>query len=150
MINDKIKATGELEIILKDTSGNIKDHKVVPNLIVTIGKTVIASRLAGTSTNVMSHMAIGTSSTVPIAANTILAAEIVGSRVALGVLGGIPSNNTVTYSATFGAGVGTGSIVEAGIFNASTAGSMLCRTVFSSVNKDIGDSLTINWVVTIS
>jgi len=56
----------------------------------------------------------------------------------------------VKYSATFIAGEATGALTEAGVFNALTAGTMLCRTVFSTVNKAAADLLTINWTITIS
>jgi hypothetical protein len=56
----------------------------------------------------------------------------------------------VTYVATFPAGTGTGAVTEAGIFNASSSGTMLCRTVFPVVNKQSGDSMTITWTVTVS
>lgn len=150
MINDNIKLTGNLEIILIDQYGNIKYENKVPNLVVTTGKTALAARLAGTTVGVFSHMAVGTGSTAAVVANTTLAAEIASSRRALSVSGGTPVNNEVTYTAVFPAGVGTGNIVEAGLFNASTAGAMLARTVFASVNKDVGDSLTINWKISIN
>ncbi len=54
------------------------------------------------------------------------------------------------YVATFSAGEGTGAVTEAGIFNASTSGTMLCRTVFSVVNKAAGDTLQVTWTVTFS
>ena len=146
---ETIKATGQLNIVLRDQFGNIKDDRTVPNLVVTVGKNAIASRLAGTATAVMSHMAVGTSSVAPIAANTALGAEIAGSRTALTVAGGTATNADVNYSASFAAGVGTGAIVEAGIFNASTAGVMLCQTTFSVVNKGALDSLTLSWKVTV-
>jgi len=148
MIEDKVNATGELQIVLRDAEGNIKDERTVPNLVVTIGKTVIASRLTGVATAVMSHMAIGSNNVAPIAANTTLGVEL--ARVALGTAGGAASSNQVTFTATFAAGVGTGAITEAGVLNAATVGSMLCRTVFGVVNKDVGDSLSIVWVVTIN
>ena len=150
MINDYIKMTGKLEVILTDASGFTKQKFIVPNAVVTAGKNVIASRLAGLAglKAVMSHMSVGTTSTTPVAANTTLGAEIALSRVALSSTTLL--NNVVTYSATFPAGTGTGAIVEAGIFNASSAGDMLCRTVFSVVNKSADDTLTINWNVTIN
>lgn len=150
MINENIKANGELLIILKDQHGNVKQQLTTPNLVVTVGKSVIASRLTGSSTAVMSHMALGTGSSAPVAANTTLDSEIVGGRVALVTVGGTAVNNEVTYTTTFGAGIGTGAIVEAGIFNASSLGSMLCRTTFSVVSKEISDTLTITWKITIS
>lgn len=150
MIEDTTKATGELEIILRDAEGNIKESRTVPNLVVTVGRGVIASRLTGVATAVMSHMAVGTNATAAVAANTTLGVEIAASRTALTTAGGVATANQVAYTTTFAAGVGTGAITEAGIFNAATAGSMLCRTTFAVVNKDVGDSLTINWAVTIN
>ena len=52
--------------------------------------------------------------------------------------------------ATFAAGTGTGAVTEAALLNASSSGTMLCRTVFSVVNKGSADSMTITWTVTVS
>ena len=60
------------------------------------------------------------------------------------------STNTVEYVATFGAGTGTAALVEAGILNAGSGGTLLCRTVFSVVNKGADDTLTITWTITIN
>lgn len=148
MINDTVKAVGELHIVLRDANGKIKTDVTVPNMVVTVGKNLIASRLVGTASAVMSHMAVGTGAVAPVAGNTTLGAEIAASRVAL--TSGTAVNSDVTYVATFGPTVGTGAITEAGIFNASTAGTMLCRTTFSVVNKAAEDSLTISWKVSIA
>lgn len=141
-----LKATGKLDIILKDSDGNIKQELHVPNLVVTVGKNFIASRMVGTSSPVMSHMAIGTNATAPVSANTTLGTEI--ARVALA--SATATANTISYSATFPAGTGTGAITEAGIFNAASSGTLLCRTTFAVINKAVSDVLTINWNVTIN
>lgn len=146
MINEKINATGELKIVLRDKDGNVKMEKTEKNLVVTSGKTFIASRMVGTGSATMSHMAVGTSTTTPAAAQTALVSEI--ARAA--IVSGTSVANVVTYSAVFAAGVGTGAITEAGILNAGAAGTMLSRTVFSVVNKEADDSLTINWQITIN
>lgn len=151
MVNEIIKATGELEITIYNSNNEIKKQVVVPNLVVTTGKEAIADRLIDTSTAVMSHMAIGTDNgtILPLAASNTNLGNIAGARVAFSTS---PSRTgaVVTYSATFAAGVSTGAITEAGIFNALTSGDMLCRTIFPVVNKESGDSMTINWNVTIN
>ncbi len=63
MIIDGLKAKGTLDIIVRGPDGNIRDEKKVENLIVDTGLDYIASRMTGTSENVMSHMAVGTGST---------------------------------------------------------------------------------------
>lgn len=118
----------------------------VDNLVVTAGKGFVASRMAGTSANVMSHMAIGTGSTAAGASDTALGSE--AARTALTSTN--VSGAVVTYVDTFAAGTGTGAITEAAILNASSGGTMLCRTVFSVVNKGASDSMTITWTVTAS
>jgi hypothetical protein len=138
-------ATGQLTIELKDEFGNIKDTRVVKNLVVTAGKSFIAARLA-TTVPAMSHMALGTGMTTAVAANTVLGNEI--TRIALTASSSVA--NTASFTATFAPGTGTGAITEAGIFNDVTAGTLLCRTVFDVVNKAAQDTLSINWNITIT
>ena len=145
---DNIKATGELTIKVTAPDGTIKQEQTVPSLVVTTGLGYIASRMKDTTYGAMSHMAIGTGTTAPAGGNTGLVTE--SARVAL--TSTTVSANAVAYTATFPAGTPATltAITEAGIFNASSGGTMLCRTVFAAVNKDVGDTLSITWTVTIS
>lgn len=145
MIQETVKATGELNIKLFGPDGQLKSEKTVPNLVVTVGKTFIAARMVGTPT-AMSHMAIGSGTVDPVVGDTTLGTEL--ARVALS--SSTSALAVVTYVASFGQGVGTGAVTEAGIFNASSAGTMLCRTEFAVVNKGSTDSMSITWTVTVS
>lgn len=145
---DSLKVTGSLKIEVFGSDGVIKDSREVNNLVVTSGKTFIASRMVGTSSNVMSHMELGTGTTAAAVGNTTLETVIASSRVALS--SATSSTNVVTYVASFPAGTGTGAVTEAGIFNASSSGTMLCRTVFSVVNKGADDAMSITWTITVS
>jgi len=146
MLNENLNVTGKLQIELFDGFGGLKSSETVDNLVVTSGLSHIASRIKDATATAMSHMAIGSGTSAAILADTTLGTEL--GRVAL--TSTTVSTNTVTYVATFGAGVGTGAITEAGLFNASSAGTMLCRTVFAVVTKGASDSLVITWIVTIS
>lgn len=150
MKTDSIKATGLVSLVLTDAQGNVKEQQEA-NLVVSTGLAFIASRMAGTASVVMSHMAIGTNATAASAAQTALITE--AARVALTsstiVTTGV-ANDSIQYVATFGAGVGTGGIQEAALLNASSAGTMLSRTVFSIINKGASDVLTITWKVTLA
>lgn len=145
MIQETVKATGELNIKLFGPDGQLKSEKTVPNLVVTVGKTFIAARMVGTPT-AMSHMAIGSGTVDPVVGDTTLGTEL--ARVALS--SSTSSLAVVTYVASFGSGVGTGAVTEAGIFNASSAGTLLCRTEFAVVNKGATDSMSITWNITVS
>lgn len=150
MINEKLKTTGELKIVVRDKDGNIKDERLEKNLVVNTGLDVIADRMKGTPTKAaMTHMAVGTDATAAAAGNTALGTQL-GTRVAL--TSTTVTSNAIEYVATFPSGASThsGALVEAGIFNASTAGDMLCRTTFAAVNKGDDDTVTITWTVTIS
>jgi hypothetical protein len=144
---DCLKVQGNL-IIIKTTGDGVEDRIEHKNLVVSVGKTNIAARMAGNTAAVMSHMAIGTGNTAAVVGDTTLETEL--ARVALTVAGGTPSSNTVTYSASYPAGTGTGALTEAGVFNASPAGTMLCRTVFPVINKQAADSIVITWVISIT
>lgn len=141
MINDGLKMKGRLTISIND-----EVVQEIDNLVVTTGKEYVASRIKDTTATAMSHMAIGTGTTAAAAGDTALVSE--SARTAL--TSTTVSTNTVVYVDTFGAGTGTGAITEAGVFNASSSGTMLCRTVFSVVNKQADDSMTITWTITVS
>ena len=143
---DETKATGKLTVEIKDKHGNVKDTREVKNLVVDTGLAFIASRMKDATATAMSHMGIGTGSTAAAASDTALGTE--AARVAL--TSTTVTSNAVAYVASFAAGTGTGAITEAGILNASSSGTLLCRTVFSVVNKAASDSMTITWTVTIS
>lgn len=145
MINDTIKVTGELKITVTKPDGNIHET-VVPNIVVTDGKEYIASRMKDATATAMSHMAIGTGTTAAAAGDSALETE--AGRVAL--TSTTVTSNAVAYVATFAAGTGTGAITEAGILNASSSGDLLCRTVFSVINKGAADTLGITWTVTVN
>ena len=141
MINDGLKMKGRLTISIND-----EVVQEIDNLVVTAGKAYVASRIKDASATAMSHMGIGTGTTAAAAGDTALVSE--AARTAL--TSTTVSTNTVVYVDTFGAGTGTGAITEAGVFNASSGGTMLCRTVFSFVNKGADDSMTITWTITVS
>jgi hypothetical protein len=145
-LNEDLKMKGELTVTVRAEDGTIKQEFNVPNLVVTVGKNYIASRMASNSATVMSHMAIGTGTGTPIVGDTALGIE--AGRVAVSSFSA--TTNTVTATATFPAGTGTGAITEAGILNGSSTGTLLCRTTFPVVNKASSDSIAITWVITVS
>jgi len=147
MINDKVKVSGKVRLVLKDKNGKVKESREIKNLLVSSGLEFICSRMAGTSASVMSHMALGSGTTSPAAGQTDLV-SILGSREALDST--TPSSNTITYVSSFEAGEGTGAVTEAGIFNAASGGTMLCRTTFSVVNKEADDTMSVTWTITIN
>lgn len=141
MILEDLKMTGHLHVLV-----NGEVVRDIPNLVVTTGKEFVASRIKDATTAAMSHMALGSGTTAPAAGDTALGNELHRSALVSTTVNGA----VVTYSADFGAGEGTGAVTEAGLFNASSAGTLFCRTTFAVVNKGVNDTMTITWSVTVS
>ena len=59
MLKDSLKLKGELNIVIKDKDGNVKDNRNEKNLIVSAGLAFICSRMTDANDAVMSHMAVG-------------------------------------------------------------------------------------------
>ena len=143
-INDGLQLKGRLQICLNNEL--VRD---IDNLVVTAGKGYVANRMRNDVSGgvaLMSHMAIGSGTNNPAAGDTALQTQL--ARVAL--TSTAVSNAVVTYVGTFPAGTGTGAATEAGILNAASGGTLLCRTEFDVVNKGSADSMTITWTVTVS
>jgi hypothetical protein len=141
MVNDLFNLKGRVSIEL-----NGQTVQKIDNLVVTTGKVFVASRMKDATADAMTHMAVGTNSTAAAAGDTALGSE--SARVAL--TSTTASTNTVIYVATFPAGTGTAALTEAGILNASSGGTMLCRTVFTAINKGSADAMTVTWTITVS
>jgi hypothetical protein len=148
MFEEKVTVTGRLHVFLRDEDTGATRDYYFENLVVTVGKNWIAARMKDAPPAQMSHMAVGTGGTAAAAGDTTLGAEL--ARVALTTAGGTVAANVVTYAASYPPGTGTGALVEAGILNAASVGTLLCRTVYAVINKGAADSMTITWTVTIS
>lgn len=132
-----------VELILRDANGNIKDTRQIHNSVQTAGKNMIADRLLAAPTlGVPTHMAIGTGTGGTTTLTTELDRNALTSKNR--------SNAVVTMVGDWAAGDGTGAITEAGIFDASSSGNMHCYTSFSVINKSASDTLSISWSLTIA
>jgi hypothetical protein len=116
-LKDEVRLRGHLLIEVRGPDGELKDRKEFKNLVVSSGKAAIASRLAGSASAAATHMGVGTNNTAAAATDVALGTELTKAALTSTTL----TNNAAVYVATFGAGVGTGAIVEAGLFNGNTA-----------------------------
>jgi|TARA_R110001592_G_scaffold100455_1_gene285104 hypothetical protein len=147
MINkDKLQATGSVNIVVRGEDGNVTQDFTIPNLVVDTGLDYIASRMKDATATAMTHMAVGSGTTAAAAGQTALVTQV--ARVAL--TSSTVTGESIAYVASYAAGTGTGALTEAAILNAASSGTMLCRTVFSVINKGAGDTMTVTWTITIS
>ena len=146
-ILENLKAVGDVSISLTKADGSVENIDI-HNKVVNTGLHVLVSRLKDTTDAAMTHMELGTGTTLAAGGDLTLQSAISASRVSL--TSTTVSGSTITYVASFPPLTGSGAVTEAGIFNASSGGTMLCRTVFPVVNKQDGDSMTVTWTITVS
>lgn len=150
MYQDSIQAKGAVTIALIGPDGNVKEQ-FEENMVVATGLAYIASRMKDAATTAVSHMALGTGEVAAVTGNTALGAE--AGRVALtstSIVTTTATNDSIQYVASFGPGVATAAITEAGLFNAASGPALIARVVFGVVTKGALDTLAITWKITIS
>ena len=146
--------SGQVQMVLKDRYGLIKEERDGPNTVTDAGITEIVKFMANVAADDFTHVAIGTGSTGEAVTDTTLEAEISTN-------GGGRDTSTVTAETENTTGdtlqlisgwnfTGSLSVTESGVFNDGSAGDMLCRQTFTALPVDDGDSLTITWRVTLN
>lgn len=130
--------------------GELKQQVRGTNVVTTGGKdwlaSFIVSAAAAASTFTMNWIGCGTGVTPETVNDTALVTEVkritgVVSHVATGVF---------QVTASFATGSAAGAITEFGLFNSSSAGTMLARDTESVVNVGSTDTLTVIAQITLS
>jgi len=145
---DNLNMFGFFEAKLFDKFGGLKECRKVPNLVTTLGHKMAADQiLAAPAVATPGWMEVGTG-TGQSAGDATLLSYISESRKALDAKTRV--STVVTMSCTMGAGIGTGAITEAGIFNVVTQNTtdLICYADFAVINKGADDSLGISWTLT--
>ena len=148
MIEEGMKIKGAITLLLTKASGEVEVvHK--DNIIVGGGFDFVADAIGNASTRpgVMGWIAVGTGSTAAASTQTALVTELKRNAATYAHTAG---TKVFTFTASFLAGDATGAITEAGVFNASSSGTMFDRVVFPVVNKGSDDSLTAVFSFTMS
>lgn len=144
-----IKLTGKIIATLISPTGERKEERTF-NTITTMGVNTLAAWLAAASQagEFFTYLAVGLGTAATAVGSNALITEV-ATRVD-GVLSSAAAvwQNLGTFAAANpGSAV---AITEAGLFNASAAGSMLARGTFAAINKATADSLALTWQITLS
>jgi hypothetical protein len=146
MLKGNVKLTGSLAIALNGVV-----VREVKNRVVDEGLEHITQRLLSTpGEDAMIRMAVGSNSTAAAAGDSALGTE--EGRVGFDSVD-VAGDRTIVYTSTFGTGVATATLTEAGLFNSTAASSsekMFARTTFGAVTKGGDDTMTITWTITAS
>jgi hypothetical protein len=145
-----LRLTGKYFATLYGPDGEVKDSRAADNVVTTVGKEFLASFMssssAGAATNTARYMAIGTDATGEVVGNTSLGTEAARHTGTVSYISGA----IYQITATFATGVGTGDIVEYGLFSSSTGGTLLSRSTKSAIAKGANDTLTVTYQMTLS
>jgi len=120
---ERVGLRGELELVVRDKHGKVKDRRVLKNLIVNVGKAQVAGLINGDVTTPFKYIAIGTGTTSPAATDTGLENEThreqadTIDRVTTSV-----TNDTARLIKTFSGYSGSEAITESGVFDAASLG----------------------------
>jgi hypothetical protein len=148
MFHSSIVLTGKVNIKKYNQQHQLIEEYDIPNIVTTVGKNFVASRLSSNTPLVMSHMAVGSSQTPQTVGDTLLKQELLRSAL----FSSITTLSETEFVASFAPpGSGTRLLTEAGIFNSATAnaGTMLCRTTFPIITQTTADTIAISWVVSV-
>jgi hypothetical protein len=147
---DALCAAGNFNIVHMDAMGNIKGVYDGTNVITLAGLQEMSGLLLTDTTGsytAFDFIAIGTSGTAAASSETTLVAEDSRSAGTGTQVKETSTNDTSQLQVTFSITGTDRAIAESGVFNSSSAGSMLCRKTFSDINVSTGDSLQVTWKV---
>jgi hypothetical protein len=155
-MQDSIKITGRLLVEHYRDGKLINEPKWIENVVTSVGKNALASLLnsANAGTTLVTHMGFGTSTTAVANTDTALGAELTigsnGYARASVTSRSNPSPNIIQYVATLTGITASTTIQEAGLFNASTGGTLIAHQLTGSQTlSSSGDSLQVTWQITI-
>ena len=151
--SNSIKVRGFLRLQVKDKDGNLlQDTGFSENLVTNAGLAAIAGLVGNTgSITAFTYLAVGTSSTAAAASQTTLVAEITDTGLArasatVSRSTTTATNDTLQFDYVWTAS-GSKSILEVGVFNASSGGTMLARKVITQVDVVNTNTLTATYKI---
>jgi hypothetical protein len=144
-VHEGLRLHANMKLELFDENGKLKDAREIHNTVTTAGKNGLADQALTSPTLAKpGWMELGTGT----GGTTLLNAYVSGSRVAL--TSKTRNTNVVTMVGDWAAGVGTGAITEAGLFDVVTQNTvnMWAYQTFAVVNKLAAASLKLTWTLT--
>ena len=138
---------GTMEMVLHREDGSVEVFRK-DNIIVSVGFGFVCDAIGNGASRpgVMDYIAVGTGTATPTSADTTLGTELNRQAATYTKV----TNQQFTMAATFGPGVATGALTEAGVFNASSGGTMFDHVSFSVINKGANDTLTTTFTFSLS
>lgn len=155
-IEDRSTVTGHVILQVFDTAtGELKNKIENHNLVVDVGLDEMAQAtfgVGGSGSTDFDYIEIGTGTTAPTATDTTIETSACAriQDASPDVNSAISGETSVSVISSFDGGTCAGGITEAGIFNGLAGGQMLARSTFGVVTIGSGDTLNVNYTITIT
>ncbi len=150
---DSIGPHGYVVLSARHADGSEFYHEESHNLITDAGKDFISAQIGSTTpgSNGANYIALTNTAITPAAGDTTLSGEINANGLARaqGTYAHTNGQSTFTVTKTFTA-TASQSAQAAGLFTASSSGTMMAENTFTAVSLSNGDQLTITWTITLS
>ena len=147
---DVIKLRGRIEIQLGDINGKPIGPKIIKdNTVVTAGRRWVLENIysgGAASAQVLSHLAVGTSTTAPATGDTALGSEVTRLAVNNFTTSNLTSNPpSWRAECSFATNQANTTLGEFGLFNSSAAGTLFGRVTFNTIDKTTSNTLSISY-----
>jgi hypothetical protein len=145
-MNAQVNVSANVQVTVQDANtGEVLSQQEHKNLVVSGGLNLIRDLLDGDTVAGLTHFAVGTGTGAVSAIQTTLGTEVFRDTVTQ------RTSNTqqliVSYYLASGSANGN-TLSEAGLFNASTAGTMFARVLLNpAVVKTSAVAVTLNWTI---
>lgn len=150
-LNDVVLLRGALRIVLGDPHGNIIKEQIINNTVVTAGRAFVLKQLQTVNydtTKTISHLAIGSGTVAPVTGDTALGGEVTRKAISSFDTTNLTANPPSWQAQiSFATNEGNTTLGEAGLFNTSSAGTMLARATFTSFVKATSNTLSISYTI---
>lgn len=148
-MEDVVLLRGAFQWALLDLKGNILKKQLIDNTVVTVGRAFVLKQLQSVNHNTdlnMSHIAVGSGLVAPATGDTALGNEVTRKAISSFATAELTANPPFWQAqAVIASNEGNTTLGEAGMFNSSTAGTMLCRATFASFVKATSNILNLSW-----
>jgi len=150
MHGDYIKMRGSIEMARHNAiDGSIVEKRHIKNTVVTAGRRHILELIrSGGLTTVFDNAAFGTSTTAPATSDTALGSEAVRKTIASFDTANLTSNPpSWAAQVTLATNEGNTTLGEAGLLNSSSAGTLLNRATFATIDKTTSNTLAVTFTI---
>lgn len=138
--------TGNVKIETVNFATNERKSQTVKNLVVTAGRNLIRDLLTENTDAGLTHFAVGTGSTAAAAGDTALGGEVQRGSITKQATS---AGQFIIYYYLPSTAANGSTLTEAGIFNASSGGTMFCRTTYAGIAKTSSIAVYYTWTINI-